>query len=978
MSLTQDLTLLLGIEATENVVEKFHVVNQQLGRVREYFGLVGEAAEQSGIIMSTALKDVDISAGFAVARQSELAEAQLRLNGLTAEFKALTEAAAKGDVAAKQAQIAAAKEYMTTLQVVNRAELEATAATKAHTEEIAAQNAVQEKSGGTAFLSKLDTVGPKAAIATLAILGIGYSAAKTAAEYQQSVIKIANGADIPMKAAEEIGKAFVTMSTDSIFSAQSIASSFGSVSGQLSTLTHGTLTAEQSLKFMQVATTAAAASGQPLATVTSNLAKIMQQYSLSIGKASSAESEMYNVGRLTGQGLSTVAAQITRLKGQLGVLAPSIKETTSLMLDMTEHGMNPKTASRSLNTMLNTLLKTGRATVPTMAQVNTAIKSLPPSLQGLASAYTHGSMSAAAFDAQIKGYSKTSPMYAKYLTSIKTLVTQSGGSVKTLNALKLTPVQNQLSALGVKLFDTSGKFIGIKGVIEQVGPKLAAMTDKQEQLRIATILFGSQAKSLLPTILAGGAGLDKATKAIENQTAMQKASEKAQNTYEASMTKMHNAVTAVRIELGNAFLPIMEKVVKTISDALKPVAEWVSKHKDLTGQILEVTAGLAGFVTIMWASVKAFNAVKGTFTAIADGAKAVTGAIKKIIEKITAQVAANQVLVASNAEVAVAQDAMAANSAIVDTALGVEAVAAEGAAVANTSLAASIFAVTWPILAVIAVIALVVLAIYELVKHWKTVFSVIKAVAKDVADFFVKIWNDVIKFLEPVFSILVSIAKIAMVAIGIALIPVIAGIALLIGAVTLLWRAWQAIWGAIGPTVEKAVSTVLNALGKILGFFGSLGSKILGFLGGIISSMFSFGANIIGSIADGITSAASKVWDAFKKVLNKIPGLSTVVNFVGKLLPFHTGGVVQGSPGQEVPALLKAGETVLTPNQMQSLANRTMSSPVYSSGGSKGGVTIVNVNVSGAVYGSLNDFSAALGRHLNTTVLPQAGVVLTH
>jgi hypothetical protein len=979
VALTKDLTLLLGIEATQNIVEQFGLANEQIQKLRNYFGLAGDAAEQSGTIMTTALKDVEVAGGLANVKQQELITAQERLNAVTAEFKTISEQAAKGDITAKEAQIAKSKEYMATLQMVNKAELDAAAATKVHTDAVTAQAAAEGVGGGATTIDRLNAIGPKAAIVTAAIIGIGYESAKAAAEYQQSVIKIANSANLPMEAADKIGQSFLNMSESSIFSAQTIASSYGSVAGQLSTLTHHTLTAKDAVDFMKVAAEGAAASGQPLATVTTNLAKIMQQYQLSVKDAANAEGYLYNVGRLTGQGMSAVTMQITRMKGQLGILAPSIKDTTSLMLDMTEHGMNPKRSSQALNSMLNTLLKTGRATVPTMGEINNAIKSLPPSLQAMATAYTHGSMSAAAFDAQIKTYSKTSPAYAGYLKSIKTLVTQSGESVKTLNALKLTPVQNQLAQLNVKLFDSSGKFIGIKGVIEQVGPKLAAMKDKSEQLRIATILFGTQAKALLPTILAGGAGYDKAAKSIENQRAIQEAARKANSTYEASMTKMHNAITAVRIELGNAFLPIMEKIVAGIGAVLKPVADFVGKNKDLVKVVMEVVGGIGLFVTIMWAGHKVVGATTTAFKNLGNGFKAVMDGFKKIVGKITEQITMNEALVVSNGEVVAAQDAMAANTAIVDTALGGETIAAGAAETANVGLAASIWAVTWPILAVIAVIALIVLAVYELVKHWKTVWGVIKTVAKDVADFFVRIWDDAWKLLKPIFDLIVAIVKIAMVALGILLLPLIATIALIVVGIKLLWEVWKKIWEAIGPSVEKAVGTVLNALGKILSFFGSLGKKILGFLGGILSDMVSFGTNIIESIAKGISSAASKVWDAFKTVLNKIPGLNTVVNFVGKLWPFHTGGVVQGYPGQEVPALLQAGETVLTPNQMQNLTNKKVVSPVYSStGGSKGGITIVNVNVSGAVYGSLNDFSNALGKHLNSTVLPQAGVVLTH
>ena len=40
--------------------------------------------------------------------------------------------------------------------------------------------------------------------------------------------------------------------------------------------------------------------------------------------------------------------------------------------------------------------------------------------------------------------------------------------------------------------------------------------------------------------------------------------------------------------------------------------------------------------------------------------------------------------------------------------------------------------------------------------------------------------------------------------------------------------------------------------------------------------------------------------------------------------------------------------------------------------------TIVNVNISGQVDGSLDDFATKLGKHLATNTLPHGGVVFTN
>jgi hypothetical protein len=56
---------------------------------------------------------------------------------------------------------------------------------------------------------------------------------------------------------------------------------------------------------------------------------------------------------------------------------------------------------------------------------------------------------------------------------------------------------------------------------------------------------------------------------------------------------------------------------------------------------------------------------------------------------------------------------------------------------------------------------------------------------------------------------------------------------------------------------------------------------------------------------------------------------------------FHQGGVAQGTPGQEVPAVLKAGEVVLTPSQFQN----AMAAIAQLSHGNGGGGTSLNIDV---------------------------------
>jgi hypothetical protein len=59
------------------------------------------------------------------------------------------------------------------------------------------------------------------------------------------------------------------------------------------------------------------------------------------------------------------------------------------------------------------------------------------------------------------------------------------------------------------------------------------------------------------------------------------------------------------------------------------------------------------------------------------------------------------------------------------------------------------------------------------------------------------------------------------------------------------------------------------------------------------------------------------------------------------------------------------------------LPNSSIASNLKTNGGAGGGDTIVNVTISGQVYGSLEEFANKLGQQLATQTLPSGGVVLT-
>ena len=140
--------------------------------------------------------------------------------------------------------------------------------------------------------------------------------------------------------------------------------------------------------------------------------------------------------------------------------------------------------------------------------------------------------------------------------------------------------------------------------------------------------------------------------------------------------------------------------------------------------------------------------------------------------------------------------------------------------------------------------------------------------------------------------------------------------------------------------VNKGVGLIKDfALGHVKAFetigksalsaVGGIGGVLLGSSGKLTSAMLSLGKNMAGSLIGGMKNLAGGVGNLLGSVFGGIGNLagrlfsgasgfvSGVKNFFGGLMHFHSGGIVPGPRGTEVPAILQAGEAVVSINQMR-------------------------------------------------------------
>jgi len=153
-------------------------------------------------------------------------------------------------------------------------------------------------------------------------------------------------------------------------------------------------------------------------------------------------------------------------------------------------------------------------------------------------------------------------------------------------------------------------------------------------------------------------------------------------------------------------------------------------------------------------------------------------------------------------------------------------------------------------------------------------------------------------------------------------------------------HVFSGVWEALQGIVKTALEAVRLVIGAALEVIGSawkgIWEGLSKFVGDRIDDVVGFFKDLpknIGALAGGITdaflapfkaafSAIAKLWNnTVGKLSFEVPGWVPGVGGKGFDVPdiptFHKGGVVPGRPGQEVVAMLQAGENVQTKAQQQ-------------------------------------------------------------
>jgi len=413
-------------------------------------------------------------------------------------------------------------------------------------------------------------------------------------------------------------------------------------------------------------------------------------------------------------------------------------------------------------------------------------------------------------------------------------------------------VTQTLDALGVHIFDSSGKFVGMQQVIAQLHPKLAGLTQQQQDLALKT-LFGAGAAQAMGQIIAGGVpAFQAATSAVQKTGSAHEAAEKSTQNLHGSLEKLKAAGEDLGTKLGEALIP---KITAAGQAAAKAV-DWFEHHK----AVAEALAGVIGGVLALAIGAFVVNMGVKLVGSVRDAGQAIAGLVQKL---------------------------PMFSSGLADA----EAAEGEFAATSEATGEAASMAFGPVGLAIMAVVTVGTL----IATHWKEVSRILKEVWEHIKDAAIAVWHFIHAHLKQIIEGIVSV--------------VLGPIGLLAVLIVTHWKQIQSDverwWGDIVRFFEGIPDKIVHALEQLgskiaqvasdawhafthaveagwdaeVSFWTSLPSKILAALGDATQWLLHTGESIVQGLINGISNAWHAVWDFIKSKLGDL--VHNVLGFFG-------------------------------------------------------------------------------------------------
>lgn len=401
---------------------------------------------------------------------------------------------------------------------------------------------------------------------------------------------------------------------------------------------------------------------------------------------------------------------------------------------------------------------------------------------------------------------------------------QSGTSLKTALTNMLSPTSSMASVMeeyGLSLTNADGSMKSLQDVMIMLREKMGGL-DEATQGAAASTLFGKEALSgMLAIINASDEDFEKLTSAIYNcDGTAQNMAETMQNNLNGKLTQLKSALEGVAISFGEVLIPMLMKVVESITNVVQKFANLDEGTRKLILTIGAIAASIGPLLLVIGKLVTTGSKIAGWGKGVAAAMKGVMAGTKGIGAVMTA-----------------------------------------------------VFGPGGVIIAVIAGIAALVAGFIYL---WNT--------NEDFKNFFINTWNAIVEFMTPILEYLKTVIVQCWVDITTMLQPYIDGIktfiveawnfilTTIVPILNNIWSAivtaWQYIWETLQPillqlkeTISAAWDFILAVISKVL---DNIATKVkVGFE--IVKGIFSVATAIIKSIWDNfgdiIVARIKNVWD---------------------------------------------------------------------------------------------------------------------
>ena len=648
--------------------------------------------------------------------------------------------------------------------------------------------------------------------------------------------QIANSANITVAAGNKIVTSMQQTGGKTTFTGNELASAYAKVAGVLGLVSGQALTTGDSVKFMLHVSDLAEVSGSSLASTTKALADVMVAYNIKAKDAGAATDVLYNASRLTGVPVSSLAQSLQRLHSQLGIVTPPLSETAGLMADLTAHGLTGRSAISSLSSAYNHLLKPQGDVQVQMIKLHNATKAMSPEMLKLYKRYTDGTIST-----------------KEYKKELGAMSSAQQGAIKSFASANnhLQSAIGNLHAVGIRLTDVKGNFVGMGSVIEQTDKKLRNHTQAQ-QLAIAQLIFGAGVnRKFLATILAGPAAYKKYEEQVLHSAHAHAAAERSAGTMDGKIKTLKSSLSDAATIMGTLLMPYVVKVGQKLAD----VANWISLH----------------WPQIMAIIKKGVDIVKPVFEALG---KALGATFKWLIEH-------KPVLIAVLAAIGIAFGV----AFLPFTSIAIGIIALVALIIKTWEPIKNFFIKIWEAIYDFfkPIIPLLKAGMDELIGIFKIAWSMIEAV-------FMVAWDAIMMVVQIAWTIISGFIKVA--------------IATFTGNWSAAWNAVKGVFTGIWNAIKDFVIQVWNAIkGFFVGAFNTFTSmwtgvwngikdflsgiwgKITGVFTGGIKWLYNAGKDILTGLWNGLTGA----WGSVTGWFAKLPGWILNVLLAPDKLLFNVG-----------------------------------------------------------------------------------------